>query len=87
MTFADLYNEFEDKLRRYAMSLVRDPDRADDLVQETFIRAMAHPFCEGRVASGEYGTCGARAGRSGGVLSPVRLQHGAVAAGAPLSAG
>ena len=42
MTFADLYNEFEDKLRRYAMSLVRDPDRADDLVQETFIRAMAY---------------------------------------------
>lgn len=29
-------------MRRYAMSLVRDSDMADDLVQETFIRVMAH---------------------------------------------
>jgi RNA polymerase sigma-70 factor (ECF subfamily) len=42
MTLADLYDEFEGRLRRYAVSLVQDPDRADDLVQETFIRAMAH---------------------------------------------
>ncbi len=42
MTLADLYGAFEARLRRYATSLVRDPDRADDLVQETFIRAMAH---------------------------------------------
>ena len=42
MTIADLYEEFEARLRRYAMSLARDSDRADDLVQETFIRAWAH---------------------------------------------
>lgn len=42
MTFDDLYEAFEARLRRYAVSLVQDPDRADDLVQETFIRAMAH---------------------------------------------
>lgn len=42
MTVADLYEAFEGKLRRYAMGLVRDPDQADDLMQETFIRAMAH---------------------------------------------
>jgi len=42
MTIADLYEEFETRLRRYAMSLARDSDRADDLVQETFIRAWAH---------------------------------------------
>ena len=42
MTLADIYEEYEGRLRRYAMSLVQDSDRSDDLVQETFIRAMAH---------------------------------------------
>ena len=42
LTVADLYQEFENRLRRYAISLTRDSSRADDLVQETFIRAMAH---------------------------------------------
>lgn len=42
MTIGDLYEEFEGRLRRYAMSLAHDSDRADDLVQETLIRAMAH---------------------------------------------
>ncbi len=42
MTLADLYDEFEGWLRRYALRLAWEPDRADDLVQETFIRAMAH---------------------------------------------
>jgi len=42
MTIGDLYEEFEGRLHRYAMSLAHDSDRADDLVQETFIRAMAH---------------------------------------------
>jgi RNA polymerase sigma-70 factor (ECF subfamily) len=42
MTIDELYEEFEDALRRYAMSLTRDSDRADDLVQETFIRAMTN---------------------------------------------
>ena len=42
MSFAELFEEFEDPLRRYAMSLVRNRDWADDLVQETFIRAWSH---------------------------------------------
>ena len=42
MTIGDLYEEFEGRLRRYAMSLAHDSDRADDLVQETLIRAMSH---------------------------------------------
>jgi len=42
MTIADLYQEFEGKLRRYAMGLAQNADRADDLVQETFIRAWSH---------------------------------------------
>jgi RNA polymerase sigma-70 factor (ECF subfamily) len=42
MTIGDLYEEFESRLRRYAISLTHDSDRADDLVQETLIRAMAH---------------------------------------------
>jgi RNA polymerase sigma-70 factor (ECF subfamily) len=42
MTLTDLYEEYETKLHRYARRLTRDSDRADDLVQETFIRAMGH---------------------------------------------
>ncbi|MCI0440150.1 MAG: RNA polymerase sigma factor [Chloroflexi bacterium] len=42
MTIEDIYDEFEGRLRRYAMSLARDSDAADDLVQETLIRASAH---------------------------------------------
>ena len=42
MTLADLYDTFEGELHRHAVRLVRDWDQADDLVQETFIRAMAH---------------------------------------------
>jgi RNA polymerase sigma-70 factor (ECF subfamily) len=42
MTLTDLYEEYEVPLRRYARRLTRDPHRADDLVQETFIRAMGH---------------------------------------------
>ncbi|MSS70196.1 MAG: RNA polymerase sigma factor [Candidatus Latescibacteria bacterium] len=42
MTVADLYEAFEEKLHRFAASLTRDSHAADDLVQETFIRAMAH---------------------------------------------
>ena len=42
MDIEDIYDEYETRLRRYAMSLARDPDRADDLVQETLIRAMGH---------------------------------------------
>lgn len=42
MTLADLYEEYEGALMGYALRLSRDPHRADDLVQETFIRAMGH---------------------------------------------
>ena len=37
---ADLLAEMP-RLRRYARSLTRDPDRADDLMQETLARAIA----------------------------------------------
>jgi RNA polymerase sigma-70 factor (ECF subfamily) len=42
LTLPGLYEQFEAVLRRYAVGLTRDPDRSDDLVQETFIRAMRH---------------------------------------------
>ncbi len=42
MTLTDLYKEFERKLRRYAISLVHDAHKADDLVQDTFLRSMGH---------------------------------------------
>ena len=42
MTFTELYDDYESSLRGFAIHLTHDPDRADDLVQETFIRAMGH---------------------------------------------
>jgi RNA polymerase sigma-70 factor (ECF subfamily) len=42
LTIADLYEEFERGLSRYAGSLARDPDQAGDLVSETFLQAMLH---------------------------------------------
>ena len=42
MNVADLYEEHRDGLTRYAISLSRSLDRADDLVQETFVRALRH---------------------------------------------
>lgn len=42
MSVDDIYDEFESRLRRFAMSLSHDADVADDLVQETFIRALPH---------------------------------------------
>ncbi len=42
LTIAGLYEEYEEPLHRYAVRLARDADRADDLVQETMVRAMAH---------------------------------------------
>ena len=42
MTLSDLYDRFETRLYDFAMRLVGDPHRADDLAQETFIRAMGH---------------------------------------------
>jgi RNA polymerase sigma-70 factor (ECF subfamily) len=42
MELSELYEAYEMMLRRYALHLTHDQDRADDLVQETFIRAMGH---------------------------------------------
>lgn len=42
MTVDELYDDFESRLRGFAMSLAKDSDSADDLVQETFIRSMGH---------------------------------------------
>jgi len=42
MTLTGLYEQFEKKLYRYATRLVKDSHKAEDLVQETFIRAMGH---------------------------------------------
>ncbi|MFC2079211.1 RNA polymerase sigma factor [Candidatus Bipolaricaulota bacterium] len=42
MNVADLYEEYRERLTRYAISLSRNLDRADDLVQETFVRALQH---------------------------------------------
>jgi RNA polymerase sigma-70 factor (ECF subfamily) len=42
ITVADLYGEYEEKVHGYAMKLARDPQAAEDLVQETFIRALGH---------------------------------------------
>jgi RNA polymerase sigma-70 factor (ECF subfamily) len=39
----ELYEAYESMLHRYAMTLTHyDQDRADDLVQDTFVRAMGH---------------------------------------------
>jgi RNA polymerase sigma-70 factor (ECF subfamily) len=42
LTIDDLYDQFSEPLQRYAARLSQDGDRADDLVQETLIRALAH---------------------------------------------
>jgi len=42
LNIAALYEEYQDALTRYAISLSRSLDRADDLVQETFVRALQH---------------------------------------------
>ena len=42
LTVAELFEQYREKLTRYAGSLTHDSARADDLVQETFIQAMTH---------------------------------------------
>ena len=41
-SIAQLYEEYEDALIRYALRLTHDRDWAEDLVQDTFVRAMGH---------------------------------------------
>jgi RNA polymerase sigma-70 factor (ECF subfamily) len=42
VTLTELYETYESKLRRCAAGLTRDPHWAEDLVQDTFVRAMGH---------------------------------------------
>jgi RNA polymerase sigma-70 factor (ECF subfamily) len=42
LTLDDLYQAHEHWLRNFAVSLAEDPFYADDLVQETFMRAIAY---------------------------------------------
>lgn len=42
LVIAELFEEYKEPLHRYAINLTRRADLADDLVQETFIRALAH---------------------------------------------
>ena len=39
---ADLFEDGRDRLFRYALGLCKTVDRADDLVQEAFLRALRH---------------------------------------------
>jgi RNA polymerase sigma-70 factor (ECF subfamily) len=49
VTLADLYQQYQGRLCRYATRLTQDPVRAEDLVQETFLKAMAHQDLLGRL--------------------------------------
>jgi RNA polymerase sigma-70 factor (ECF subfamily) len=37
-----LFNAYHDRIYRYALSLVHDPSEAEDLTQDTFLRAYSH---------------------------------------------
>ena len=39
LSSADLFERYHDRIRRYVQSMVQDPVEADDLTQETFLRA------------------------------------------------
>ena len=39
VSFAALVDQYRDRIRRYIDNLVHDPDEAEDLTQETFVRA------------------------------------------------
>ena len=49
MTVEDLYERFQENLTQRAIQLSRDPDLADDLVQDTRIRAMSHLLLLGQL--------------------------------------
>ena len=42
MNIGELYSEYEQTLRRYAIRLTSDAQWADDLVQDTFVKSMSH---------------------------------------------
>jgi RNA polymerase sigma-70 factor (ECF subfamily) len=41
-TIAELFEEHETRLQRYALRLAVDSEQANDLVQETFVKALTH---------------------------------------------
>ena len=41
-TIADIYSTNVPELRRFALNLARDADRAEDLVSDTLLKAMSH---------------------------------------------
>jgi len=46
---AEWFEDSKDRLFRYALGLCKSFDRADDLVQETFLRAIGHSQTLGRM--------------------------------------
>jgi RNA polymerase sigma-70 factor (ECF subfamily) len=65
---------FEEPLSRYASRLVRDPDRARDVVQDTFLRLCRQDrrSVDGNLASWLYTVCRNRA------VDVIRKDHGEV---------
>lgn len=63
---------FEEPLSRYASRLVRDPDRARDVVQDTFLRLCRQDrrAVDGNLASWLYTVCRNRA------VDVIRKEHG-----------
>lgn len=53
MRVSDLYETCAPQLRRYAGRLLTDPDAAEDLVQDTFVRALGHLSTLERLPSGK----------------------------------
>ena len=53
MTIADLYTRYQTSLRNTAQRLTNNRDEADDLTQETFLRAMGHLTLLDRLTDGE----------------------------------
>lgn len=39
LSSAEVFEQFHDRIHRYVLSMVRDPAEADDVTQETFLRA------------------------------------------------
>jgi RNA polymerase sigma-70 factor (ECF subfamily) len=50
ITLSEIYTELQPELRRFALSLARDADAADDLVSETMLKAMANLSLLGSLA-------------------------------------
>ena len=40
--FSTLFETYADRLYRLAIGLIQQPDEAEDVVQETFIKAITH---------------------------------------------